>query len=173
MPFKDKTKERSYWRRKAQKYREAHRAEYNAYQREYKRKRYKLGLIPHQRYIHESFLLSFIIKYPLDFGFKDVILAPQGCGFDLFGVKEDNSVERIEVERILTENRLHYHNHDLRKIDCFITYFKPKNNFGKQVIVVDKRKFFTWFDLIEPIIVMEHQPLRWSMEQPCIISTLK
>lgn len=71
------------------------------------------------RYLKEHHIVDYIIKNPEKFGYKEVFLI-QMNGYDLLGLREDGTVERIEVKRAAHHTK--YKNHP-ENIDLVIAYW--------------------------------------------------
>jgi hypothetical protein len=85
----------------------------------------------------EYFLANYVIDNPKDFGYVKVYLCP-ASNFDLLGIKEDGTVERIELEHGLSDF-LYYH--DPSECDRVIAVYNTKKPFPLPYTIVDRKKF--------------------------------
>jgi len=85
----------------------------------------------------EHLLANYIIDNPKEFGYVKVYLCP-ASNFDLLGIKEDGSVERVELEHGLSDFLYH---HDPSECDRVIAIYNTKKPFPLPYIIVDRRRF--------------------------------
>jgi hypothetical protein len=92
--------------------------------------------------LSQDAIVNYIIKNKEEFGYKEVFLC-QTSDFDLIGLKEDGTTERIEVEVQASQYNDH---HDKVNCDKVIAYYGTNEKLPVPLIIVDKRTFIPFLE---------------------------
>lgn len=95
---------------------------------------------PLVKLINEDTILTYVFSHIRAFGYTKLLLW-RTKEYDLLGIKQNGSIDRIEIEAHASHFISHHH-----KCDKVIAYYRTTHNLGVPITYLNRKKFLHYLD---------------------------